>query len=73
MLIFGQEDIIMEMDLSKVLRHVETYFKGHLPHYAVLAVSRKDLQYKGSPGVTCGMWETEEESGIQFRIGLRGI
>lgn len=33
----------MEMDLSKVLRHVETYFKGHLPHYAVLAVSRKSL------------------------------
>ena len=33
----------MEMDLSKVLRHAELYFKEHLPHYAVLTVSRKNL------------------------------
>lgn len=33
----------MEMDLSKVLRHVEIYFMKHLPQYSVLTVSRKSL------------------------------
>ena len=32
----------MEMDLSKVLRHVEVYFKEHLPHYSILTVSKKN-------------------------------
>lgn len=70
-------------DLSKVLRHVETYFGKHLPHYAVLAVSRKDfhpddghlyiVSAKNEKDGTFAVWSCWNEKTRSLNHGHYGI
>ena len=73
----------MEMDLSKVLRHVETYFKNHLPHYAVLTVSRRNhhpddghlyiVSAKNEKDNTFAVWSCWNEKTRSLNHGHYGI
>ena len=73
----------MEMDLSKVLRHVEVYFKKHLPNYAVLTVSRKNLHpddnclyivsAKNEKNNTFAVWSCWNERSQSLNHGHYGI
>ena len=73
----------MEMDLSKVLRHVENYFKNHLPHYVVLTVSRKNhhpddvhlfiVSAKNEKDGTFAVWSCWNEKTRSLNHGHYGI
>lgn len=73
----------MEMDLLKILRYVEIYFKNHLPHYAVLTVSRKNhhpddghlyiVSAKNEKDNTFAVWSCWNEKTRSLNHGHYGI